>query len=136
MSHLARSVLAIVAGFLLIGALSFGTDVALVSAGVYGPDGQPGANVGLLLLRTAYVAVYAITGCWLAAYLAPGRPMLHALVLGAVGLVFNVAGAVAGWGVVPAWYIVLNLLLVMVYAWIGGRIREAQIARAPAVANS
>jgi hypothetical protein len=125
-----RSILAVAAGFLFIGALSFGTDAALYAAGVIPTHGQPITSVGLLLLATAYVAVYAIAGCWLAAFLAPGRPMLHALILGALGLAFNVAGAVATWGQEPAWYPLLNLALVMPYAWVGGRLRELQVERA------
>jgi hypothetical protein len=127
---LVRSILAIVTGFLVIGVLSFGTDAMLASAGVFPPHGQPVTSVGLLLLVTAYVAVYAIFGCWLTAFLAPSHPMRHALILGALGLAFNVMNVLATWGQGPIWYVLLNLALVMPYAWIGGRLREQQLARA------
>jgi hypothetical protein len=130
-----RSVLAIVAGFLFIGALSFGTDAALRAASVYPPAGQPMADIGLLLLATAYVAVYAIVGCWLTACLAPSRPMLHALILGALGLAFNVMNAVAMWNAFPVWFSIASLALVMPYAWIGGRLRELQLGRAGVAAS-
>jgi hypothetical protein len=130
---IARSILAIVAGFLFIGALSFGTDAALISAGLYPPHPEPVMDVGRVLLAAAYVAVFAIAGCWLAASLAPNRPMLHALILGVLGLAFNVAGAAATWGQSPTWAVALNLLLVMPYAWIGGRLRERQVAQRLAV---
>lgn len=52
--------------------------------------------------------------------------MMHALVLGGFGLVFNIVGAIALWETAPAWYHALSLALVMPYAWIGGRIRVAQ----------
>jgi hypothetical protein len=126
---LVRSILAIVTGFLVIGVLSFGTDAVLASAGVFPPRGQPVTSVGLLLLVTAYVAVYAIFGCWLTAYLAPGHPMRHALILGALGFAFNVMGALANRGTMPDWFLLLSLALVMPYAWIGGRLREMQLAR-------
>lgn len=134
-----RSILAIVIGFLFIGVLSIGTDGVLAAAGVFPPQGQPVTSVGLLLLTVAYVAVYAIAGCWLAAWLAPGRPLRHALILGALGLVAQVPPAVMQWGLMPKWYTLVNLALVMPYAWIGGRIREAQLARggySPALAGS
>ena len=73
------------------------------------------------------VAVYAIIGCYLTARLAPNRPMRHALILGALGLVMNIAATVSLWGTAPAWYFILNLLLVMPYPWLGGRIRERQL---------
>jgi membrane glycosyltransferase len=124
-----RSILAIVAGFLLIGALAQGTGAALQGAGIMPAAGEPITGIGPLLLEAAYVAVFAIAGCWLAAWLAPGAPMRHALILGLLGLVFNLVSAVAIWGQRPAWYMVLSLALVMPYAWIGGRLREMQMER-------
>ena len=129
MPPIVRSILAIVAGFLLIGALAFGTGAALTAAGLFPAATEPVSNIGLLLLEMAYVAVYAIAGCWLAAFLAPNRPMRHALILGVLGLVFNVAMAAATWELRPTWSILLNLALVMPYAWIGGRLREQQLER-------
>jgi hypothetical protein len=123
-----RSILAIVIGFLFIGALAGGTGAILSSAGFL-PVGKSMTDPGPVLLEAAYVAIFAIAGCWLAAYLAPDRPMRHALILGFLGLVFNVIGAVATWGQRPAWAIALNLALVMPYAWIGGRLREQQLER-------
>ncbi|HVG46347.1 MAG TPA: hypothetical protein VM890_16505 [Longimicrobium sp.] len=131
MPPILRSIVAIVAGFLFIGALAFGTGAALQAAGVFPAPGEPLTDIGPILLETAFVAVYAIAGCWLAARLAPDRPMRHALILGLLGLAFNVMGAVAAWGQRPVWAVVLNLALVMPYAWIGGRLREQQLERAP-----
>ncbi|MFL5387041.1 MAG: hypothetical protein ACJ8GN_31485 [Longimicrobiaceae bacterium] len=135
MPPLVRSILAIVTGFLVIGALAFGTGAALSAAGVVPPPPAPITDIGLLLLETAYVAVYAIAGCWLAAFLAPDRPMRHALILGVLGLAFNLVGAAAMWGQRPAWSILLNLALVMPFAWIGGRLREQQLGRAGLAAS-
>jgi hypothetical protein len=125
--NIVRSILAIVAGFLFIGALAGGTGAVLSSAGFLPAAGEPLTDPGPVLLEAAYVAIFAIAGCWLAAWLAPDRPMRHALILGFLGLVFNVIGAVATWGQRPAWAILLNLALVMPYAWIGGRLREQQL---------
>lgn len=124
-----RSIVAIVVGFVLIGALSIGTDTIVMQAfpGEFN-EGRTG-NLAILMLMAAYVAVYAIIGCYITARLAPNRPMRHALILGALGLVMNIAATVSLWGTAPAWYFILNLLLVMPYAWIGGRIRERQLMR-------
>lgn len=133
-----RSVLAVIVGFVFIGALSFGTDAALYAAGIMPAPGTPTADTGLLLLATAYVAVYAIAGCWLTAFLAPSHPMRHALVEGMLGLAFTVAGLATQWGTYPAWYNVLAIAVVMPYAWIGGRLREMQVERGggrPAIAG-
>ncbi len=129
MPPIVRSILAIVAGFMFIGALAGITGTTLQAAGILPAAGEPLTDIGPVLLETAYVAVFAIAGCWLAAWLAPNRPMRHALILGALGLAFNLMGAAASWGLRPVWAVVLNLALVMPYAWIGGRLREMQLER-------
>ncbi|HYW49353.1 MAG TPA: hypothetical protein VE861_02035, partial [Gemmatimonadaceae bacterium] len=121
-----------VVGFLAIGAASFGTDALIRSMRPELFDAAGGTtNTGILLFTIFYVGVYAIAGCYLAAAIAGRAPMKHALILGALGLVFNIAGTVAMWSTAPAWYHVISLLLVMPYAWIGGRLREMQVGTAP-----
>ncbi len=133
-----RSIVAIVVGFVLIGMLAMGTDMIVMQAfpAQFDEAGRT-QNLTILMLMAAYVAVYAITGCYVTARLAPSRPMMHALILGALGLVMNIVATISLWGTAPAWYHILNLLLVMPYAWIGGRIRERQLqqtSRTPAAA--
>ena len=130
-----RSTLAIIAGFLFIGLLSVGTDgiVKAVRPELFGANSST-TNVPYLILATLYVGVYAVAGCWLAAALAGRRPMLHALILGLLGLALNVAGAGRTWALFPHWYTVVSILLVMPYAWLGGKLRERQLARRGVVA--
>jgi hypothetical protein len=129
MPPIARSILAVAAGFLFIAVLAGGTGAARGAAGYLPANGEPMMDTGPVLLEAAYVALFAIAGCWLAARLAPSRPMRHALVLGLLGLAFNVVGAIATWGQRPDWAMLLNLALVMPYAWLGGRLREMQLGR-------
>jgi hypothetical protein len=126
-----RSIGAIVAGFVLIAVLAFGADALVISAfpEKFAPNGGTSDPV-MLGFMTLYVAVFAIFGCYVAARLAPSRPMRHALILGALGLVFNIVAAISLWGTMPAWYSILNLLLVMPYAWVGGQLRERQLVAA------
>ena len=133
-----RSILAIVAGFVTIGALSMGTNAALHAAGVLPDTSQPITDTGVLMVTVAYVAVYAIAGCYLTALLAPNRPMRHALILGALGLALNVVTTLSMRGQFPDWYLAVGVLTTMPYAWIGGRLRELQLARAraPGLATS
>lgn len=122
-----RSILSIIAGFILIGVLSFGTDAVVRGAmlDAFSVAGRT-ENVPLLLLTLAYVFVFAVVGCYLTARLAPHSPMKHALILGLLGLVFNIVGTTLMWNTAPVWYHVAALLLVMPAAWLGGRLREAQ----------
>lgn len=125
-----RSIAAVLFGFVLIAALSFGADRVLRQAlpTAYDAAGRVD-SVPVLLLIMGYVGLFAVTGCYLTARLAPGRPMLHALVLGALGLAFNVAGTIAMWDTAPVWFHVASLALVMPYAWVGGRLREVELER-------
>lgn len=120
-----RSVLAIVVGFVFIALLSFGADALLRSAlpGAFNAAGRTD-SVNVLLLTLAYVAVFAVAGCYLTARLAPSRPMWHALVLGLLGLIFTIVGTIAMWDAAPPWYNIVSLVLVMPYAWIGGKLAE------------
>jgi len=125
-----RSIVAIVVGFLLIGALAFGADAVVRSAvpGAFDVAGRTD-SVPLLLLSLAYVGIFATAGCYLTARLAPDRPMRHALILGLLGLILNVVGSVQMWDTAPAWYHLVAIAMVMPYAWLGGRLRERQLER-------
>ena len=129
------SVLAVFVGFVLIGLLSFAGNAAIQAAA---PDLYTMAtgttNVPILLLITVMVGVFATFGCWLTGRMAPANPMKHALILGVLGLAFNVFSALSAWSLYPAWFSILNLLLVMPYAWLGGRLAEAKPPRGRAIA--
>ncbi len=125
-----RSVLAIAVGFFFIAALSLGADAVMMRLipGAYGPGGAV-TSPGVLVAIMAYVAAFAVAGSYLAARLAPSHPMRHALILGVLGLLVNIGGAIAMWDTAPSWFHGISILLVMPYAWLGGRLREVEIAR-------
>src|SRR5947209_7675894 len=89
-----RSVWAIVAGFLAVVILSIATDVVLRHFGIFPPLGQRMSDP-LFLRATAYRTIYAIFGSYLTARLAPNRPMWHAMVGAAIGMILGTAGALA-----------------------------------------
>lgn len=99
--RIGRSIGALLAGFLAVIILSLGTDIVLHAIGLFPRLGQPMADA-LLLLATAYRTVYGLAGSYIAAHLAPNRPMQHALVGSAVGLLVSIVGAVATWNRGPA----------------------------------
>ena len=123
-----RSIGSVVAGFLFI---AIGVNAAGIPLRRMMPEAFD-ANGGThdttaLLISFATVAVFAIAGSYLTARLAPNRPMRHALILAACGLVFNVTAAAMTWGYWPAWYTLVSLALVIPYGWLGGRLRERQL---------
>jgi len=125
-----RSVLAIVAGFLVVVVLSIGTDVVLHAAGIYPALGQRMSD-GLFVLATVYRTLFGIVGSYITARLAPNQPMKHALIGAAIGTVIATAGAVATWNkdLGPHWYPIALILTAFPTAWIGAKIRLAQISK-------
>ncbi len=129
-----RSIVAIVIGFVLIGALAVGADAAfhVLRPGYFTADGGTTTPVALLIML-AYVFVFATLGCYITGRLAPNRPLRHAMILGVLGLVFNVVGTIRLWHTAPAWYHVAALLMVLPAAYLGGFIAER---RSPLTAQS
>jgi surface polysaccharide O-acyltransferase-like enzyme len=128
-----RSTAAVLVGFIVVVALSLGTDQVLHSLGVYPPWGQPMYATGLNLLALSYRIVYAIIGSYIAARLAPRSPMRHALILGVIGVVLSSLGAITAITMVdvgPAWYPIALVLTTMPCAWLGGALYRAR-QRAP-----
>jgi hypothetical protein len=134
--RIGRSILALLAGFIIGAALSLGTDEILHLTHVFPPWGQPVSDPPLML-ATAYRIVYGILASYIIARLAPSRPMLHAMIGGCIGLVVSTAGAVATWNAGPAfgnhWYPVALIVTALPTAWVGAKIRLAQL-RQPAAA--
>lgn len=117
-----RSVGAVAAGLVGIFAVTTGVDAVMYATGVFPPVGAPPMSHALFVLAFAYRFVIDVAGSWLAARLAPRRPMRHALVLGAIGLVLSVAGAVAMWDARRAWYPLALAASALPCAWLGGRL--------------
>ena len=125
-----KSIGAVLAGFVAVFVLSLGTDVVLHATGVFPPWDQRMSDA-LFLLATVYRTIYCIAGSYIAARLAPDRPMGHALALGILGLVVSTAGAVLTWNKGPAfgphWYPVALIVTAIPCAWLGGRLRVMQL---------
>jgi hypothetical protein len=121
-----RSVAAILVGFVVVAALSLGTDQVLHVLAVYPPWGQAMHDPALNLLALTYRCVYTVLGGYLTARLAPYAPLRHALILGVVGLVVAAAGAIATipMHLGPSWYPVALVLTAVPCTWIGGVLWE------------
>jgi hypothetical protein len=120
--RIGRSVLALVAGFIVVIVLSLGTDLLMHATGVFPPWGQRMSDA-LFALATTYRTVYSLIGSYLMARLAPRRPLAHALLGGAIGTLVATAGAVATWNMGPEfgphWYPVSLIVTALPCAWLG-----------------
>lgn len=117
-----RSTGAVFSGLITVVVLSLGTDQVFHVLDVYPPWGAPMRNPGLCLLALSYRTLFGVAGSYIAARLAPRNPMRHAMVLGAIGFVLSLAGAIATipMDLGPAWYPVSLVVTALPGAWLGG----------------
>ena len=120
-----RSIWAVVAGILAIIVVTTLVDVVLHLVDVY-PAWDVPIDDRLAALATGYRVIIGVGGGWLTARLAPARPMKHALILGAIGVILGPVGVVATWdrGLGPRWYPIALVLLALPQCWVGGAIFE------------
>lgn len=128
-----RSILAVLVGMVVAIALTLATDELLHRIGVFPPWGASMVGFdGALLLATVYRTVYGVLGSYLTAWLAPSRPMGHALVGGAMGLAVSILGAAVTWNKGPAfgphWYPLALIVLALPTAWVGGLLGVKQLS--------
>jgi len=126
--RIGRSILALLAGFIVNVVLSLGTDFALQAAGILPAIGHGSLNDFQSALAAAYRTLYGVIGSYVVARLAPYRPMEHALIGAAIGMVLATAGAVATWNKAlgPHWYPLLLVVLALPTGWAGARLWMAQ----------
>jgi len=137
--NLGRSTGAIVLGFVAVVVLSLGTDEVLHLLKVYPPWRQPMFEPRLNLVALSYRIVYTIMGSYIAARFAPRNPMRHALILGAVGFVLSLPGAVfitTHTDLGPVWYPVSLVVTALPCAWLGGVLYQKKQLRLDVAATS
>lgn len=134
--HFGRSILAVLAGFIAVVALSTFTDLILHATGVFPPMYQAMSDP-LWVLAAAYRFVYGMIGGYIAAKLAPDHPINHSLMLGGLGLIASVAGTIAMWNQGPAfgphWFHVVLIAMAIPSAWLGGKFHSRSMIRPIAV---
>jgi hypothetical protein len=121
-----RSFVAVLAGFVAVAVLSLATDQVLHVLNVYPPWGEPMWDPMLNLLALTYRTIFTIAGGYITATLAPREPMRHVFILGCIGTVFGVLGAVTSITMTdlgPDWYPILLAVTGFPAIWIGGVLR-------------
>jgi hypothetical protein len=113
---------AVLAGLVAIFVLSLAVDQILHWLGVYPPWGQPMNEPSDNLLALSYRLVVNTFGGYLAARLAPRKPVGHALVLGGIGVVLSTLGVIAAiqMKLGPTWYPIALVVSSLPCAWLGG----------------
>ncbi|HJZ80900.1 MAG TPA: hypothetical protein VKD91_11160 [Pyrinomonadaceae bacterium] len=127
-----RRIGAVLAGMLTVLILDITLDVIMHATGIYPPWLQPMAS-SLFLLATAYRMIDGTIGGYVTAWLAPDRPVAHALVLGGIGFLLSTMGAIATWNKGPAfgphWYPLALTAISVPCACLGGWLRARQLRK-------
>lgn len=127
LNHMKKSIWkSIGAGFMgiVVGAsLSLYTDSILQHKGII-PANNLWVSSSIIWFIIFYRSVYNAIGCYIVAYLAPQNPMKHALILGGIGTVASIIGALATMNINlgPQWYAWTLALLTMPSAYLGGKL--------------
>lgn len=123
--RLGRSIGAVVAGLVAIVVTHTGTDAVLHATGVFPPVGYAMSDA-LFGVATTYRIFFSVLGAALTAYLAPARPLKHALVLGSIGVLASSAGLLATFGRGPAlgptWYPLALMITSLPACWLGAQL--------------
>lgn len=120
-STLLRSIGAVAAAFVSVIVSTTLIDVILHATNVFPPWGERMSDA-LFGLALAYRLVLDTAGAALTARLAPSKPMLHALVVGALGTVLALLGALALGDQGPGWYGYGLAASSVPTAWLGARL--------------
>ena len=118
---LIKSIGAIIAGFLVVGILHVSTDLVLEKSGFFPAPDQPAAlGTRYLAIAAIYRNIYNVFGGWLTARCAPSAPVRHAVILGVIGLLANIAGGIMMWKLGAHWYPFVLAALAVPCCWLGG----------------
>jgi hypothetical protein len=114
-----QSIVALLAGFAAVVVLSLLADAVFHLTGVFPATGQAMTEMGDNLLALSYRMVFGAFGSYVAARLAPARPLLHALILGAALAILGVA-TTWNMNLGSHWYPIALVVTALPMAWIGG----------------
>lgn len=128
--RLGRSIIALLAGIALGILLSVGTDWGLGAFGLAPAQSERWPDQ-FLLVATVYRSVYGVIAAYVIAWLAPNRPMGHALFAGMLGMLVSALGAIAAWSSTAGqhWYPIALALTAIPTAWLGAKLRLMQFSR-------
>ena len=127
--NILKSIGAVLAGFVVVAALSLATDEVFHLLKVYPPWGEAMPSPGANALALAYRMVYSVLGGYVTARIAPRNPVKHAVILGSTGLVISILGVIVTlpMHLGPAWYPIGLAVTALPCSWFGGVLYSKQI---------
>ncbi len=119
-----RLILSILAGFVVTAALSTGADMILEHAGIFPQPGEPFFDTGLVLLASAYRAVFQVFGAFVAAMVARDKAWKAVWIIGILGTIAWLLGTFLKPQAGPLWYGLLGAALSLPTTLTGGKLYE------------
>ena len=128
-----RSILSVLAGTGAWGVLWVGGNSALATAlpGSFDESGLTSSG-GLLVLILVYSVALSVLAGWITARIARRSPTKHALALGALQLAIGIAAQAAYWELMPLWYHLPFLALLIPGNLLGAQLRHEPLSVQPA----
>ena len=125
-----RSILSVLAGFALWTVLSLASNAALAAAapGAFREDGSTD-SVGMLLLILVLSVVFSVIAGYVTALLAREKTKQHALALGLALLAVGIFVQIQYWDVMPVWYHLSFLALLVPGVLLGARTQRSRYAQ-------
>lgn len=117
-----KSISAVFVGLIATTIFSILADIVFEKSGVMKTNPFHENPVWVILVIILYRTIFSIVGAFLAARLAPHKPLKHAIALGIVGIILSVMGLIIMWDVPPRWYPISLIVLTMPSVWIGGKL--------------
>lgn len=117
-----KSIGAIVAGFALGAILSIGMDFLFDKLGIMSMENFKQTSSSIICTVITYRFAFNVVGCYLAAKLAPYKPMKHVIIIGISGTVLSLLGAFTMWDKAIPFYNIAIILIALPSAWIGGKL--------------
>jgi hypothetical protein len=122
MKTIFKSIGAILAGFAIGAILSIGTDFLLNKLGILSMENFKQNSIAVICMVIIYRFIFNAIGTYWTAKLAPDNPMKHAMIIGAIGTVLSIFGALAMWDKAVPFYNIAIILISFPSAYLGGKL--------------
>ncbi|HYP49957.1 MAG TPA: hypothetical protein VEQ34_03380 [Pyrinomonadaceae bacterium] len=121
-----KNIFAVIGGFVLWSAFWVVSDLTLLilSPDWYG-EGLKSFSIPVLLISLARSIFISLISGYIAALIAKKNQIQTALVLGVLLLAFGIFIQAQFWNVIPLWYHLIFLALLIPMTWLGAKLRTA-----------
>jgi hypothetical protein len=121
---------AILAGMIFIGVFHAGTDFVLEKLGIFTQPSEGFHTPWMVVTATIYRCFFTVIGGYITAALAPNPRMRYVMILGVIGLLLCIAGAIVTipMRIAPAWYPIALAVTAFPCTWLGGLLHRAKHA--------